>query len=279
MLFSIITINYNNAEGLEGTIQSVVSQQFIDYEYIVVDGNSTDDSLDLLKKYSSYITFYISEPDKGVYDALNKGVQVAKGDYIIFMNSGDRFYSENVLNVFSKVINNQSVDVYYGDSLGIFIDDREDYLIQQPECLDLNFWLFNSLNHQSTAIKRSLFMEYGMYDDNLKIVSDWKWFFNIYINHRKKFLKIPSILSYYDMHGVSTNGNFKKVHMQEREDTIKSSFAEYWESYLSIQKYNELKNEYAGKRFEDFLLIQKYPILYRFLKSFMDILLIFTSRK
>ena len=89
MLFSIITINYNNAEGLEGTIQSVVSQQFIDYEYIVVDGNSTDDSLDLLKKYSSYITFYISEPDKGVYDALNKGVQVAKGDYIIFMNSGD----------------------------------------------------------------------------------------------------------------------------------------------------------------------------------------------
>ena len=278
MLFSIITINYNNAEGLEKTINSVLTQQFLNYEYIVIDGNSSDNSVELLKKFSDHISFYISEPDKGVYDALNKGIQKANGEYLIFMNSGDRFYSDMALNIYYNAINNESADVYYGDSLGIFKDGRE-CLIQQPESLDLNFWLLNSLNHQSTAISRSLFNEYGMYDDKLKIVSDWKWFFNIFINHGKKFLKVSKILSHYDMHGISTDTNWAKLHVQEREDTIKSFYSLYWNTYLSMKEYEELKNVFKGKRFKHFLLIQKHQILYRLLKSFMDILLIFTTKK
>ena len=95
--YSIITINYNNAEGLRRTIKSVVSQTFVDYEYVIIDGGSTDGSVDVIKEYENKISYWVSEKDGGIYNAMNKGVKVAHGEYLIFMNSGDIFYSDSVL--------------------------------------------------------------------------------------------------------------------------------------------------------------------------------------
>ena len=94
---SIITINYNDAKGLYKTIQSVINQSFDNYEFIIIDGGSTDDSLTIIDQYKTKIDYFISEPDTGVYNAMNKGIKIAKGEYLIFMNSGDGFYDENVL--------------------------------------------------------------------------------------------------------------------------------------------------------------------------------------
>ncbi len=92
MKLSIITVNLNNKDGLQKTIDSVISQTFKDFEWIVIDGGSTDGSKELIEKYSDYISYWVSEPDKGIYNAMNKGIKVAKGDYLEFLNSGDIFF-------------------------------------------------------------------------------------------------------------------------------------------------------------------------------------------
>ena len=97
MKFSIITINYNNVEGLRNTIKSVVNQTYTDYEFIIIDGGSTDGSVEVIKEYANIITYWVSEPDKGIYNAMNKGIEVANGEYLNFMNSGDCFYNNDVL--------------------------------------------------------------------------------------------------------------------------------------------------------------------------------------
>ena len=97
MKYSIITVNFNNKEGLRKTIESVIRQSFRDFEYIVIDGGSTDGSADILKEYDAQIDYWVSEPDKGIYNAMNKGIVQAKGEYLNFMNSGDYFYDNQVL--------------------------------------------------------------------------------------------------------------------------------------------------------------------------------------
>jgi len=107
---SIITVNLNNAEGLRKTIESVVTQTFTDFEYIIIDGGSTDGSVEIIKLYADKITYWVSEPDKGIYNGMNKGIMVAKGEYCQFLNSGDWLVNENVLKeVFADV------DIVYGD--------------------------------------------------------------------------------------------------------------------------------------------------------------------
>ena len=103
MKYSIITINYNNKEGLERTIQSVLGQISKDYEYIIIDGGSTDGSVDVIRQYADHISYWISEPDKGRYNAMNKGIRQATGDYLNFMNSGDTFHSSSVLEDIAKM--------------------------------------------------------------------------------------------------------------------------------------------------------------------------------
>ena len=103
MKYSIITINYNNRDGLEKTIQSVINQTCQDFEFIIIDGGSTDGSVDIIKKYNDRINYWVSEPDKGIYNAMNKGILQAHGEYLNFMNSGDCFFDNEVLN---KVNNN-----------------------------------------------------------------------------------------------------------------------------------------------------------------------------
>ena len=98
MKFSVITINYNHKDGLRSTIESVVRLRHIDYEFIIIDGGSTDGSVDIIKQYAANITYWVSEKDKGVYHAMNKGVAMSKGEYLIFMNSGDCFHSPDALN-------------------------------------------------------------------------------------------------------------------------------------------------------------------------------------
>ena len=97
MKYSIITINYNNADGLRRTIESVVSQTYADYEYLIIDGGSTDGSVNAIKEYEDKISYWVSEKDGGIYNAMNKGVKVAHGEYLIFMNSGDVFYNDRVI--------------------------------------------------------------------------------------------------------------------------------------------------------------------------------------
>ncbi|HMK06596.1 MAG TPA: glycosyltransferase, partial [Flavobacterium sp.] len=111
---SIITINYNESEGLKKTIESVISQTFRDYEFIVIDGNSSDGSKDVIAQYNDKITYALSEPDSGIYNAMNKGIRAAKGDYVFFLNSGDRFLETHTLEKSDQLIDGK-YDICYGN--------------------------------------------------------------------------------------------------------------------------------------------------------------------
>ena len=217
MKYSVITINFNNVEGLRKTIKSVVGQTFNDYEYIVIDGGSTDDSVSVIKENSDRINYWVSEPDGGIYNAMNKGVAHAHGDYCIFMNSGDCFYNQTVLEQVNAVNPIENIVV------GKVAIDNQDNIISPPPQGELTMYhLYSgSIPHQGSFIKTELLRKCP-YDESLKISSDWKFFIQVLIldNCSIRFLDI--FVSRYDMGGLSTKN--PKLMRQEKEAVMATMF-------------------------------------------------------
>ena len=166
---SIITINLNDARGLEKTIESVLSQTSNDFEYIVIDGGSTDGSVDVIQKYKDKITYWVSEPDTGIYNAMNKGILKATGEYCQFLNSGDCLVANNVTELMLSDM--PECSILYGNMLKDLngkIFCNEPFRGREITLLDM---FTGTLNHPSAYNKRSLFDKYGLYDESLKIVS------------------------------------------------------------------------------------------------------------
>lgn len=193
MKLSVVTINYNNRDGLRKTIESVVNQTFKDFEYIIIDGGSTDGSVDVIKEYKDKIDYWISEPDKGIYNALNKGVAVAKGEYCNFMNSGDSFYSHTTL---EEVFNNKpSSDLLCGIT-------HSDKVKLPPREITFDFLFNGCICHQCAFIRTSLMKKYG-YDENYKIVSDRKFFVQALILDNCSYQALNVDVVKYDITGFS----------------------------------------------------------------------------
>ncbi len=176
---SIITITYNAERFLERTIQSVIKQQATDYEYIVVDGGSTDGTLDIIKRHETQITTWISEPDRGLYDAMNKGLHRARGEYVWFMNAGDTLHDSQTLTDLLTTIKNKPADVYYSDALFVQNDGTPVGLRSQvtPHVLPPNLtWRDMALGmkvcHQAFIARRSIAPDYPL--NNLSADLDWE---------------------------------------------------------------------------------------------------------
>jgi len=167
---SIITINLNNVIGLRKTINSVLSQNYTNYEYIIIDGGSFDGSRELIEHNSTRINFWVSERDNGIYNAMNKGISFASGEYIQFLNSGDVFFNNDSL--FNLFANNFDADIVYTD----FEDLSSHKLYKMPANLTFRFFYKQSLNHQATIIKRYLFQKNGGYNEETPIIADWEFF-------------------------------------------------------------------------------------------------------
>lgn len=199
MKYSIITINYNNKEGLELTIQSVLGQTCKDYEYIIIDGGSTDGSVDVIRQYADHISYWVSEPDKGRYNAMNKGIRQATGDYLNFMNSGDTFHSPKVLEDITNM--NFNEDIITG---GFYDSEKKIKHIIQPQEVTLLTMRKNTFNHQATFYKRDLFKK-RLYDENYIIQSDAKFNYLSIIYDNCSVRIIDYIVADYDFNGISSN--------------------------------------------------------------------------
>ena len=207
---SIITANLNNAAGLRETIKSVESQTYTDFEYIIIDGDSTDGSVDVIKNYSEKITFWLSEPDNGIYDALNKGVKFAKGEWVVFMNSGDLFNDNNVfLQIFSNEIET-STDILYGNT----IVKESNKKIKPPAKINKNFFFFETICHQSLFFKRNIFEILGYHNLNYKIISDREFLIRAIIRNFK-FTYIDIDVCLWEAEGLSS----KNVNILNNEFT------------------------------------------------------------
>ncbi len=204
---SIITINYNNREGLQRTINSIIDQTWHDFEWIVIDGGSTDGSKELIEKYQKYFSYWCSEPDKGVYNAMNKGVVKAKGEYLFFLNSGDCLHDSKVLEKASTI--DSDSDVFYGDIC--FVKKDGNFIFNYPEKLTTHYLLYRSLGHPACFIKAYLLNEKG-YREDFKIISDWYCFIKWY-REGKSFVHIPITVADFDTTGISSQ-NKDVLHLE-----------------------------------------------------------------
>lgn len=223
-LISIITVNLNNSVGLELTIKSVISQVSDDYEYLIIDGGSKDDSLEIIKNYSTSNLFWLSEPDRGVYDAMNKGISKSSGYYLLFLNSGDSFLNENSLQVLLD--NSNGEDLIYGDL--IIKKEGDDYLKSYPEKLNIRYFFRESLPHPATLISRNRLLRLGMYDVELRLVSDWKFFFLAVVKDNVSYKHVPFPISVFPFDGMSSQDKFNELQHLERNLVINKHFGVYF---------------------------------------------------
>ena len=239
MKLSIITVNLNNRDGLQKTIDSVVSQTFRDFEWIVIDGGSTDGSKELIEKYADHFAYWVSEPDKGIYNAMNKGIKMAKGEYLQFLNSGDWLDDKDTLN---KVLShNYSEDILFGTC---FVHDpNTGTYLNGPTHEDVSAFelLSKSLPHQASFIRNELFNIFGPYDETFRICADMKFFFNTIIINNATIRYLGMAISHFDGDGISNQ--HPEIVQQETERIA----LEYFPKRLlyDFWKYNEVLQNYC----------------------------------
>lgn len=202
-LITIITVTYNAIETIEDTILSIKNQTYPNIEYIIIDGGSTDGTQNIINKHKEFVDFFISEPDKGIYDAMNKGISYAKGEWINFMNSGDKLYSSDTLsNLFNREIKN-NILVLYGDVCFTFEKGR--YFIPASPIDNIEYKL--PFCHQSTFV-RSSYLKINLFNLKFKVSSDYNLFYNIYKNNKDAFLYVSIIIAIYNFDfGFSVKNN------------------------------------------------------------------------
>ena len=248
MKLSIITINRNNAAGLEKTMRSVADQTFKEFEYIVVDGASTDGSVEVIQKMESEFAHlqWVSELDSGIYNAMNKGIRMASGDYIQILNSGDCLAADDVAEKMLKSLEEEgSPSVLYGNMVKCYPDGSRfvDKSFAGREITLLDMYR-GTLNHDPAYIRRELFERYGYYDENLKIVSDWKWYLQAIIFGGEKPQYTDIEVTLFDMLGISETN--KELNQSERRQVLgqllpKVVLADYEQYAFPMEQIQRLK--------------------------------------
>lgn len=224
MRLSVITINYNNKEGLLNTIASVRNQTTHEFEYIIIDGGSTDGSVDAIKENEDVIDYWVSERDHGIYEAMNKGVRAAKGKFLQFLNSGDRLNSSDVLNLILPHLTDE-IDLLSGYTVRESDDGR--YMREKagsPEFLTVVSMFEAPLSHAGSFIRRQLLVN-RPYDEQFRIVSDWKFFMEASLFDNVRYQHIDLDIVVFDSTGISSGAS--ELHTLEREKVLNEILPEY----------------------------------------------------
>lgn len=242
MLISVITVNFNNKLGLEKTIQSVKEQNYPHIEYIIVDGLSTDGSIDILGGKS--VDVFISEQDRGPYDAMNKGIDKAKGDYLLFLNSGDYLTTKTVIQDFVNFNTNE--DLVYGDTL--VYENGKPKRLRMPKKLTLGVGLTHTINHQTIFFNKRLFENGNRYDLDYRIVADWVFVNEILKNRECTTRHIDLIIPVYDLHGISSDSKLRREEREIYFSKFDFGFKKLHEDYVLLNaKHNMLTNNFFIK--------------------------------
>ncbi len=293
MTLTIITINRNNAAGLRKTIESVASQTYNNFEYIIVDGaapqppqGGAESDTEVLQSFIKDINatangftnctwksangeiaggFY-SEPDSGIYNAMNKGIRMAKGEYLHFLNSGDWLVDEFVVEKMirevsilppvkgAKELENETmpIDILVGNKITVRPDGKVRYGRNDTSPVTALTFYRGTIEHTSAYIRRALFDVVGMYDESLRIVSDYKWYFEAVMKHNARVKFVDIYVSYFDNTGISSTN--LALDKQERRQVLETLLpapvlADYDRYHLAIDQHKRLR---------------RYPLIYKF---------------
>lgn len=257
---SIITINLNNDNGLRKTIESVINQTSDNFEYIVIDGGSSDGSLDVIKQHEKSITYWISEPDQGIYHAMNKGIKQAKGEYCQFLNSGDYLISDDVTD--RMLADMPQCSFLYGNKIreakGNLRVERS-YAGRQITLLDMYRGTFF---HATAYIRKSMFDTYGLFDQSLKIVSDWKFFLiAIGLNNESVVYKDVDMV-WFDPTGISNTN--PALDQQERRAVLEQILpGSILPDYQEFARDGFILRRLKRNKFVWFIIFNLYRILFQ----------------
>lgn len=243
MKLSIITINWNNAEGLRRTLESVAAQTNHAFQHVIVDGASTDGSVDIIKAYVNqslkYDVLWVSEKDKGIYNAMNKGIRMAKGEYLLFLNSGDALENAEVVENFYKA------DIKTDIATGIEKEENGHLIYpKKEEELSYSFFYDDTLMHQSTFIRRDAFERFGMYNEDNRIVSDWEWFFNAIMKQDASYEPLDFVVALFNGEGISNSKRVLQSHNEEREGVRQRILPRVRGDYNELKRLERVEKEF-----------------------------------
>jgi glycosyltransferase len=233
MTISLITTCYNRASTIESAIQSVLSQSYGDVEYIIIDGASSDGSLEIINRYAGRVAHIVSEPDSGMYEAINKGIRLATGDIIGLLHSDDVFYSPTVLSKIADTFGQTHADIVYGN--GIFVDpDNPDKIVRnwisgtyQPEKVKQG-WL---PLHPTVYVRREIFSQCGLYDESYKIAADSDMLVRLLYDYRFNVIYLNEYTVRMFMGGLSTS---LKSQLAKWKEDIRMYRSHGFNPYISL---------------------------------------------
>ncbi|MFV5686291.1 glycosyltransferase family 2 protein [Flavobacterium sp. GB2R13] len=236
MKLTIITINYNNLEGLKRTVESVVNQSWQEFEYIIIDGGSTDGSAAYIENQNDKIDYWVSEPDSGIYNAMNKGILKATGEYLLFLNSGDLLFSNTVLEENEAEFHTEDLicfDILMRGTGTEFIKSSRSSSI-------LPYLYLDTFPHQSILIRKKIFYVIGFYDEKLKIVADWKFVLQAIVFYNASYKNIGRLLSIYYLDGISSIQSNHLLMINERHAVLNTDFPYLKEFFVENLKKEKI---------------------------------------
>jgi glycosyltransferase involved in cell wall biosynthesis len=239
MKLSIITINYNDLEGLKNTVDSVINQDWKDYEHIIIDGGSTDGSCEYIKNNAQCFSYSVSEPDKGIYNAMNKGIIKANGEYLLMLNAGDVLHNDKVLsNVFEKA--NYTQDIIYGDvdreSKGVVFTESI-----FPDALTFGFLKDGMISHQAVFFKRRLHEIVGLYDETLKYGADWNFIILSVCRYNASYIHLNLKMAICSADGLTCSPSQFSDMQEERKRVLEKEFPAFIDDYLFFDELDRKK--------------------------------------
>ena len=232
---SIITVCYNEP-NLEATCESVVAQTEQNFEWIVIDGGSDEKTQRIWQKYRHRINKFVSEKDSGIYNAMNKGIRLATGEYLLFLNAGDALEDPEVINNVLKMKLDR--EIVYGDIR--FVGRGDGKRVQSyPDFIERSYWSGYTICHNASFIKKSLFDKFGLYDETLRIAADWKKWLEFFLLRKCSYKHISVTVTRFDENGISSDPKMRWLLMKERDIILEDfNFVKYnnfWEHFFSVK--------------------------------------------
>lgn len=234
MIFTVITVCLNGEETIERTIKSVLNQQGVEVEYVIIDGGSTDNTVKIIKKYESKIAYWCSEPDGGIYEAMNKGISVARGDVISFINSDD-WYAEGALACVQQKMLEDEYDLVCGKVAHVKNGVVVEISTKSKDETELYYKMF--YQHQGIFAKRSVFSKFGNFDVQYRICADYDWLLRVY-NKGVRIGYVDTLVSYFSRGGVSSG--FKLL--EEKKAVCLKHLPTIWHDkyyHEIVERYNK----------------------------------------
>jgi glycosyltransferase involved in cell wall biosynthesis len=232
-LISIVTVVFNGEKYIEETIQSVINQSYENIEYIIIDGSSTDRSLEIIKKYDSKIDYWVSEKDFGIYDAMNKGISFCSGDFIGILNSDDYFDNSTCEHIKKAILKNKNIDIFHGNIVHVTFKGKPIFVSKPKDVSKLKTGMV--LRHPSCFVARNWYKKHGGYEINLKIASDFKFLYSSFKNNAKfKYLNICTT--------YMREGGISDIQAKQGWKEVMQVCKELGDSEIQIKYYSIIRN-------------------------------------